>query len=58
MFSYSEHSVGSGADATAIAFVEAEVDGQKLFGVGRSANFVSASLIAVTCAVNRVLGRR
>jgi 2-isopropylmalate synthase len=58
VFSYSEHSVGSGADATAIAFVEAEVDGQKLFGVGRSANIVSASLIAVTCAVNRVLGRR
>jgi 2-isopropylmalate synthase len=58
VFSYSEHSVGSGADATAIAFVEAEVDGQKLFGVGRSANIVSASLIALTCAVNRVLGRR
>ncbi len=58
VFSYSEHSVGSGADATAIAFVEAEIDGQKLFGVGRSANIVSASLIALTCAVNRALGRR
>jgi 2-isopropylmalate synthase len=58
VYSYSEHSVGTGADATAIAFVEAEVDGNKLFGVGRSANIVSASLIAVTCAVNRVLGRR
>ncbi|MFT5508708.1 MAG: 2-isopropylmalate synthase [Hyphomicrobiaceae bacterium] len=55
VFSYSEHSVGSGADATAIAFVEAEVDGRRLYGVGRSANIVSASLIAVTCAVNRVL---
>jgi 2-isopropylmalate synthase len=56
VFSYSEHSVGSGADATAIAFVETEVDGRRLYGVGRSANIVSASLIAVTCAVNRVLG--
>ena len=55
VFSYSEHSVGIGADATAIAFVEAEVDGRHLFGVGRSANIVSASLIAVTCAVNRAL---
>ena len=55
VFSYSEHSVGSGADATAIAFVEAEVDGRHLYGVGRSANIVSASLIAVTCAVNRGL---
>jgi len=55
VFSYSEHSVGIGADATAIAFVEAEVDGKHLYGVGRSANIVSASLIAVTCAVNRAL---
>ncbi len=55
VFSYSEHSVGSGADATAIAFDEAEVNGRHLYGVGRSANIVSASLIAVTCAVNRAL---
>jgi len=55
VFSYSEHSVGTGADATAIAFVEAEVNGRHLYGVGRSANIVSASLIAVTCAVNRAL---
>ena len=55
VYSYSEHSVGGGANATAIAFVEAEVDGKRLYGVGKSANIVSASLIAVTCAVNRVL---
>ena len=55
VFSYSEHSVGVGADATAIAFVETEVDGKHLYGVGRSPNIVSASLIAVTCAVNRAL---
>ena len=56
VFSYSEHSVGLGADAAAIAFVETEVNGQRLYGVGRSKNIVSASLIAVTCAVNRALG--
>jgi 2-isopropylmalate synthase len=55
VFSYSEHSVGSGSNATAIAFVEAEVGGRRLHGVGRSSNIVSASLIAVTCAVNRKL---
>lgn len=55
VFSYSEHSVGVGADATAIAFVETEVGGRQLYGVGRSSNIVSASLIAVTCAVNRAL---
>jgi 2-isopropylmalate synthase len=58
VFSYSEHSVGSGADAKAIAFVEAEVNGKHLYGVGRSANIVSASLFAVTCAVNRALSAK
>ncbi len=53
IYSYSEHSVGVGADATAIAFVEAEVDGMKLYGVGRNPNIVTASLQAVSCAVNR-----
>lgn len=55
VFSYSEHSVGVGSDATAIAFVEAEVEGKRLYGVGRNPNIVAASLIAVTCAVNRAL---
>jgi 2-isopropylmalate synthase len=55
VFSYSEHSVGGGSDATAIAFVEAEVDGTHLYGIGQDPNIVSASLIAVTCAVNRAI---
>jgi 2-isopropylmalate synthase len=55
VFSYSEHSIGSGSNAKAIAFVEAEVGGQRLHGVGRSASIVSASLMAVTSAVNRRL---
>lgn len=55
VFSYSEHSVGGGSDASAIAFVEAEVDGKHLYGIGQDPNIVSASLIAVTCAVNRAL---
>ncbi len=55
VFSYSEHSVGGGSDATAIAFVETEVDGTHLYGIGQDPNIVSASLIAVTCAVNRAI---
>jgi len=55
VFSYSEHSVGVGSDATAIAFVETEVEGERLYGVGRNPNIVAASLIAVTCAVNRAI---
>jgi 2-isopropylmalate synthase len=55
VFNYSEHSVGRGSNANAIAFVEAEVGGQRLHGVGRSASIVSASLMAITSAVNRKL---
>lgn len=51
---YSEHAVGTGANATAVAYVEARTtDGRTLFGVGRHPNIVTASLKAVTCAVNR-----
>ena len=52
---YSEHAVGHGADATAIAYVEARAaDGRTLFGVGMHANIVTASLRAVTSAANRI----
>ncbi len=53
---YSEHAVGSGADAIAVAYVEAITgDGRVLFGVGRDSNIVAASLKAVTCVFNRVI---
>jgi 2-isopropylmalate synthase len=45
---YREHAVRRGADAQAAAYVDASV-----FGVGLDANFVEASLRAVTNAVNR-----
>lgn len=51
---YSEHAVGKGADAAAVAFVEAQTgDGRTLYGVGIHKNIVTASLKAVTSAVNR-----
>jgi 2-isopropylmalate synthase len=51
---YREHAQGSGADATAVAYVEAKVgDGAPLFGVGVDPNIVAASLRAVVSAVNR-----
>ncbi|MGE0652851.1 MAG: 2-isopropylmalate synthase [Alphaproteobacteria bacterium] len=53
---YSEHAVGHGADATAIAYVEAKTaDGRTLFGVGMHHNIVTASLRAVTSAANRAV---
>ena len=56
LLDYSEHAAGSGADATAWAYVElADEQGKRRFGVGSDQNIVVASLRAVTSAVNRVL---
>jgi 2-isopropylmalate synthase len=52
---YHEHAVGAGANAMAIAYVEARSgDGRSLFGVGMDKNIVTASLRAVTSAANRL----
>ncbi len=43
--SYSEHAIGTGADAAAVAYVEmADPAGRKIWGVGIHANIVAASL--------------
>ncbi len=55
---YGEHAVGQGANATAAAYVEIQTaDGTSLFGVGLHPNIVTASLKAVTSAVNRARRR-
>jgi 2-isopropylmalate synthase len=51
---YAEHALSSGGDAQAAAYVECEVNGQSVWGVGLDANIVTASIKAVTSAVNRV----
>jgi 2-isopropylmalate synthase len=50
---YAEHALGEGADASAVAYVEARVGGKTRWGVGVDANIVTASLRAVVSAVNR-----
>ncbi|MDP3892841.1 2-isopropylmalate synthase, partial [Nocardioides sp.] len=50
---YHEHALSSGGDATAAAYVECAVGDKVLWGVGLDANIVTASLKAVTSAVNR-----
>ncbi|MFK7866484.1 MAG: 2-isopropylmalate synthase [Alphaproteobacteria bacterium] len=53
---YSEHAIGKGANAQAIAYVEVLLPNKrKIFGAGVHKNIVSASLHAVTSAVNRAL---
>jgi 2-isopropylmalate synthase len=50
---YHEHAMSSGGDAQAAAYVECEVNGRSVWGVGLDANIVTASIKAVTSAVNR-----
>jgi 2-isopropylmalate synthase len=54
---YTEHALSAGSDAQAAAYVECEVGGRTLWGVGIDTNTVTASLRAVLSAVNRALGR-
>jgi 2-isopropylmalate synthase len=55
---YREHSMGHGANAAAVAYVELRLgDGSTLFGVGIDKNIVVASLKAVVSGVNRALKR-
>jgi 2-isopropylmalate synthase len=50
---YQEHALTSGTDAQAAAYVECEIGGQVLWGVGVDTNTVTASMRAVLSAVNR-----
>ena len=52
---YAEHATGTGADATAVAYVETvDGEGTPRWGVGVHQNIVTASLRAVASAVNRM----
>jgi 2-isopropylmalate synthase len=50
---YHEHAMAKGEDATAAAYVEADVDDEAFWGVGIHPSIVTASLRAVVNAVNR-----
>ena len=50
---YSEHTMGAGSDATAVAYVEIDTGGRDTtWGVGMHESIVSASLRAIVSAVN------
>jgi 2-isopropylmalate synthase len=50
---YAEHAMSAGGDAQAAAYVEASVNGETYWGVGVDPNIVTASLRAISAAVNR-----
>ena len=54
---YVEHAIGSGSDASAVAYVEAAGgDAKMAWGVGLNSNILTASLQAVVSAANRLSG--
>jgi len=55
---YHEHAMSKGEDATAAAYVEADVDEEAFWGVGIHPSIVTASLRAVVNAVNRAAAAR
>jgi 2-isopropylmalate synthase len=53
---YSEHALGHGADAEAVAYVRLQTSaGTSAFGVGRHQDIVTASLRAVASGLNRLV---
>ncbi len=53
LYDYVEHTLSAGGDAQAAAYVELQVDGKRLWGVGIDGDISTASLKAVVSAVNR-----
>ncbi|MGA8988159.1 2-isopropylmalate synthase [Aeromicrobium sp.] len=53
LLDYSEHALSSGGDAVAAAYIECNVAGETVWGVGIHENIVTASLRAVVSAANR-----
>jgi 2-isopropylmalate synthase len=52
---YVEHTMGAGGDAQAAAYLELEVNGKHLWGVGIDGDIATASLKAVISGVNRAV---
>jgi 2-isopropylmalate synthase len=55
LFDYIEHTLSASGDALAAAYVELEVNGKTLWGVGIDGDISTSSLKAIVSAVNRAL---
>jgi 2-isopropylmalate synthase len=58
LYDYVEHAMSSGGDAQAAAYVELQVDGERLWGVGIDGDISTASLKAIVSGVNRAIRTR
>ncbi|MBH0115684.1 2-isopropylmalate synthase [Salinibacterium sp. NG253] len=53
LYDYVEHTMSAGSNAQAAAYVELDINGQRLWGVGIDGDISRASLKAIVSAVNR-----
>ncbi|MFE6994578.1 2-isopropylmalate synthase [Microbacterium sp. NPDC057659] len=58
LYDYVEHTLSTGGDAQAAAYVELQVDDQRLWGVGIDGDISTASLKAIVSCVNRSVRTR
>jgi len=58
VLAYHEHATGSGEDATAVAYVQLRAGERTVYGAGLDPNIVTATLKAVTAAVDRGVSQR
>jgi len=59
LLSYTEHSLGSGAEARAVSYIQIKTErGHAFFGAGIDTNIELASIKAVVSALNRALARQ
>jgi len=58
LYDYVEHALSSGGDAQAAAYIELQVDGERLWGVGIDSDISTASLKAIVSGVNRAIRTR
>lgn len=58
VYDYVEHALSAGGDAQAAAYVELQIDGERLWGVGIDGDISTASLKAIVSGVNRAIRTR
>ncbi|PZU38823.1 MAG: 2-isopropylmalate synthase, partial [Microbacterium sp.] len=58
LYDYVEHTLSAGGDAQAAAYVELQIDGERLWGVGIDGDISTASLKAIVSGVNRAIRTR
>ncbi|WP_454131690.1 2-isopropylmalate synthase [Microbacterium lacticum] len=58
LYDYVEHTLSAGGDAQAASYVELQIDGERLWGVGIDGDISTASLKAIVSGVNRAIRTR